>query len=144
VDVEHLLSESVLGALRAYGARQPPPAFPRPVVLACAEDEQHALPVMRSPPRSPSAGCRPVLGARVPRDALAEAVRRIGPAAVFVWSQLDLTGRPEQLAVLPVLRPPVPLVVGGPGWRPELLPADVHRVSRLDEAVEHLVATAGG
>jgi DNA-binding transcriptional MerR regulator len=145
VDVEHLLSEAVLGALRAYSARQPVAASPRPVLLACAEDEQHALAVhaLAAALAERQVAAR-LLGARVPREALAEAVRRVGPAALFVWSSLDVTGRPEQLAALPVLRPPVPLVVGGPGWQVDRLPPAAHLVTTLAEAVDTLVATAGG
>jgi hypothetical protein len=42
-----------------------------------------------------------MLGARTPPQALADAVSRTGPAAVFVWSQTAATGDPAQLAGLP-------------------------------------------
>jgi DNA-binding transcriptional MerR regulator len=45
VDVEHLLSECVLSALRDAGRHQPPPVSGRVVILASAEEEQHTLPI---------------------------------------------------------------------------------------------------
>ena len=144
VDVEHLFSESVLAALRAYAAGQPAGALPRSVVLACSEDEQHALPVHALATALAERGVPTrVLGARVPRDALADLVRRSGPAAVFVWSQLPSTGAPGQLEALPRLRPPVPVFVGGPGWDRGQLPPRVHVLDDLGGAAAALAAAAG-
>lgn len=144
VDVEHLFSEAVLAALRGHAGRQLPPTGPRPVLLACAEEEQHALPIhaLATALAERRIGAR-VLGARVPRVALADAVRRGAPAAVFVWSQLTATGAPDQLTTLPVLRPPVPLFVGGSGWPVDQLPPGTHVVLDLGGATEALAAAAG-
>ncbi|WP_282702336.1 MerR family transcriptional regulator [Streptomyces sp. CC219B] len=126
VEVEHLLSWHVSGALRRHSR----PAEPRvagtagPVILACVPGEQHALPIealdaalgeRRLPTR--------MFGAAVPAEALTAAVRRLGPAAVVLWAQARST------ASLPLARhvagtewglkgargrPAV--LLGGPGW----------------------------
>lgn len=142
VEVEHLLSEAILGAFRTRSRQLPDPLPGQPVLLACAESELHALPL-----HAVAAGLRErgvatrFLGAQVPRDALASAVRRSGPVAVFVYAHLLLRDSVEQLAALPSVRPAPLVVVGGPGW-PEALPAGVRRVDGLGEAVEALSASA--
>jgi hypothetical protein len=142
VDVEHVLSEVMMGSMRAVAARHPPPLAPRPVLLACAPEEQHSLPLhaLASGLAERRVGSR-VLGARVPAEALAAAVRRSGPSVVFVWSQLSETGDPAVLAEVPVTRPSVRLVAGGPGWRHPL--PDVATVAgSLAEAVEVVARAA--
>jgi hypothetical protein len=144
VDVEHLFSESVLAALRTYTASRPLSPMPRPVLLACAEEEQHALPVHALSAALAELGVPSrVLGARVPRDALADMVQRSGPAAVFIWSHLPETGTVEQLDAIPRLRPPVPVFVGGPGWNRAALPPRAHVVEDLRGAAAALAAAAG-
>jgi hypothetical protein len=144
VDVEHLFSESVLAALRTYAASRPLRRMPRPVLLACAEEEQHALPVHALATALAELGVPTrLLGARVPREALADMVQRSGPAAVFVWSQLPETGTVEQLEAVPRLRPPVPVFVGGPGWDRAALPPRAHVVEDLRGAAAALAAAAG-
>ncbi|MCW2501066.1 MAG: hypothetical protein JWN87_2742 [Frankiales bacterium] len=134
VEVEHLLAECVGTALR----RQAPPAgpTPRPVLLACAPDELHVLPLhaLAAGLAQAGYGCR-VLGAAVPADALQAAVRRTGPAALFVWSQRPETADPALLEALPLTRPPTTVVVGGPGWPPSL-PARVVRAGGLGAALD--------
>ena len=62
-------------------------------------------------------------------------MRRTGPAALFVWSQLPGTGDERVLANLPVMRPPTVVLVGGPGWDPERLPERVGVAVDLAHAV---------
>ncbi|MEV0149789.1 MULTISPECIES: MerR family transcriptional regulator [unclassified Nonomuraea] len=143
IDVEHLFSERLLAALHPLAARPARPVNDRPVLLACAEEEQHSLPVhvLAAALTIDRRIDTRVLGARTPYPALADAMRRLGPAVVFVWSQLAATGDPAPLAALPALRPPARLVVGGPGWRPEL-PPRVARAASLQEAVALVAARA--
>ena len=123
VDVEHPLSETVIGLMRVISMSMPEARNPRPVLLACAEEEQHSLPLYVWPAALAERriGAR-VLGARVPRDALAAAVRRSGPVVVFIWSQLAGTGSVDQLRDLPHLRPAPAVLVGGPGWATRTCP----------------------
>jgi DNA-binding transcriptional MerR regulator len=143
VDVEHLLSGVLLECL----AEVPAPAAPlnaRPVLLACAPEEQHSLPVYALAAALAEAGVAVrLLGARVPARALVSAVRRSGPSAVFVWSQSAETGDPAWLDGLPRGRPAVRVVVGGPGWAGDRLPEAVRRVGSLPEAVAELEPALG-
>jgi DNA-binding transcriptional MerR regulator len=143
VEVEHLLAECIISSLRPVIARVQHPLNVRPVLLASAEDELHSLPL-----HALAAGLAErqvstrIFGARVPRDALAAAVRRSGPAAVFIWSHSPQTGAGDALADLATVRPSPVLLVGGPGWRADL-PAAVRRVEDLTEAVEAVTRAVG-
>ena len=142
VEVEHLLSECITSALREMVLDVPLP--PRPVLLASAPQEQHALPLHAVAAGLAERGVgSQVLGGALPADALQAAVRRTGAAALFVWSQLDSTGAPEALAGVPVTRPPTALVVGGPGWHVDALPDRVVVARDLSDAVD-LVEQATG
>lgn len=138
VEVEHLLSESIIAALSGTVARLRSPVNPRPVLLACAADEMHSLPLfaVAAALSERRIGAR-VLGARVPTDALTAAIRRTGPAAVLVWSYAGSTGRPEQLEGLPALRPAPVVLAAGPGWG-HPLPAGVAPVHDLVDAVARI------
>ncbi len=143
VEVEHLLAECVVRALQEWSATHPPPAPRRPVLLAGAPGEQHALPL-----HAVSAGlsergvaCR-LLGPDLPSDALAAAVRRTGPSVLFVWAQRRPTAQAVRAAALPVQRPPTALVVGGPGWGDGPLPSGATAVESLGEALDEVVARA--
>ncbi|MFC4589180.1 MerR family transcriptional regulator [Sphaerisporangium corydalis] len=142
VELEHLFSERVLSVLSERTGRPARPAHPRPVLLACAEDDQHSLPLYALAATLTTAyglDTR-ILGPRTPYSALADAMRRLGPLAVFVWSQLEITGDPEPLRGLPVLRPASRIVVGGPGWWSGHLPPGVGRAFSLDDAVAQVRA----
>jgi MerR family transcriptional regulator, light-induced transcriptional regulator len=143
IDVEHLLSECVVSALRDAVRQQPDPVSSRPVLLACAPEEQHTLPIhaVAAALAERRVDVR-ILGARVPNEALIEAMRRCGPGAVFIWSQLEATGDAAQFASLPRTRPAARLVAGGPGWS-RSLPDNVARADSLPEAVSLLARAAG-
>jgi DNA-binding transcriptional MerR regulator len=147
VDVEHLLAESILNALRTVGAWAPEPRNTRPVLLACAPEELHSLPLYALAAALLERGIDArVLGARVPPAALGAAVRRAGACAVFVWAHDSDLADTDQLAAVPPLRPSVALVVGGPGWgeTPAAGPNVATRVERLSEAVMVLHRAALG
>jgi hypothetical protein len=143
VEVEHLLAECTADVLREVAGRPAEPADRRPVLLACAPDEQHALPLHALAAGLGERGVASrTLGAALPADALAAAVRRTGPAVLFVWSQLPGTADPAVLADLPVTRPATSLLVGGPGWVDRTLPRRVtvaadlpHAVALVDQAL---------
>jgi MerR family transcriptional regulator, light-induced transcriptional regulator len=141
VEVEHLLSRSVSEALAAV--RRPPPEAPVRVLLACADEEQHSLPLeaLAAALAEREVAVR-LLGARVPPEALYAAVRRTGPALVVVWSHAPATADPAQLAPLlagPARRPLV--AVAGPGWGGHP-PAGVVQPETLSDATELADATA--
>lgn len=140
VEVEHLLSACVSAALAAVP--RPEDAGPPRVLLGCADEELHSLPIEALAAGLAQAGL-PVrqLGARVPPRALREAVRRTGPAAVALWAHADRYAVPAQLLDLTELPdPPALLIAAGPGWDAVRLPLTVNRPRTLSEAVAILAA----
>jgi len=142
VAVEHMLSGSLLTTLHAVITLAPAARTIRPVVLACAEEEQHVLPVYALHAELAGRGVDVrQLGGRVPRQALAHAVSTVHPAAVFVWSQVPATA---QLSLLDSPPAGPRLVIGGPGWQ-DLPPVpEAHLAGSLEEAATALAACAFG
>ncbi|MEV5529400.1 MerR family transcriptional regulator [Streptomyces prunicolor] len=128
VEVEHLLSWHVSTALR----RCTPLSGPQvdvspvisPVVLACVPGEQHTLPIEALNAALGELGLPTrMFGAAVPAEALATAVRRLGPAAVVLWAQARSTASPALARHLADLhwgvkgaRRQPSVVLAGPGW----------------------------
>jgi DNA-binding transcriptional MerR regulator len=143
VEVEHVLSESVTAALSGVVTKLRGAVNPRPVILACADDEMHSLPLFAvSAALAERRIAARVLGARVPHDALVASIRRTGPSAVLVWAYLETPRGAETLAELPVLRPAPVVLAAGPGWGPTL-PPGVTRVTDLVDAVSRISHAVG-
>ncbi|MER7396435.1 MerR family transcriptional regulator [Streptomyces sp. NPDC000151] len=122
VEAEHLLSWHVSSALRRVTA--PPPTAGTPLLLACVPEEQHTLPLEALNAVLSERGLATrMFGAAVPIDALAAAVRRTGPPAIVLWSQVRGTASPSlarQVAATRwgmrgARRQPAVLLCG-PGW----------------------------
>ncbi|MFG1926694.1 MerR family transcriptional regulator [Cryptosporangium sp. NPDC048952] len=160
VEIEHLLSWHIStelrmivpgpsGPRRARAADEPVPALAPPrTLLASVEEEQHTLPLeaLAAALREARRGTR-ILGARVPTDAMVEAVRRTGPAVVVLWSQIPDRADPTVFTKLMALGRPVRLIAAGPGWlgpARRRLPAGVALPTSLVEAVECVLAALGG
>jgi DNA-binding transcriptional MerR regulator len=142
IDVEHLLSTQLLAALAARVGRLAEPLNARTVLLACADDEEHSLPLYALAAALAERDVRTtMLGARTPPPALADAISRIGPAAAFVWSQTAATGDPAKLEGLARQRPPLRLFTAGPGWR--ATPQGGRAVGSLSEAVQQASEAVG-
>ncbi|MBQ0892046.1 MerR family transcriptional regulator [Micromonospora sp. U56] len=141
IEVEHLMSRCVSEAF-ATVARPGPAAGPARILLACADEEQHTLPLEALAATLAEAGVAyRMLGARVPLAALIEAVNRTGPAAVVLWSHTRATADPRQLsALLGMVRRPLLVLAAGPGWQADTLPAGVVRPVDLTEAVSLALA----
>lgn len=141
IEVEHLMSRCVSEALAA-AARAHPPTGPARILLSCADEEQHSLPLEALGAGLAEAGVSyRMLGARVPVAALVEAVNRTGPAAVVLWSHTRATADPHQLsALLAAPRRPLLVLAAGPGWRADTLPAGVVRPADLAEAISLALA----
>jgi MerR family transcriptional regulator, light-induced transcriptional regulator len=140
VEVEHLLSTCISAVLGAVP--RPSPTIPLRIMLSCADEEQHSLPVEALAAALAASGI-PVrmLGARVPNSALLAAVRRTGPSALLVWSHDRSTGDPAQLErVLAERNRPLVVAAAGPGWDSATLPAEVSRPASLGEAITQLTA----
>lgn len=144
VEVEHLLAACVALALQEWGASHAEPPTGRPVLLAGAPGEQHALPLHAVSAGLSSRGARSrLLGPDLPIPALTAAVRRTGPSVLFVWAQRSVTAEAAQALRLPVQRPPTALIVGGPGWAGAALPPGARPVTDLAEALDAVCALAG-
>lgn len=142
IEAEHLLSATATTAFSSVVLRTRDDHERRPVLLACAEDEQHVLPLWAT--AAALAECHVptrILGARVPRAALAASIRRIGPSAALVWSSVPETGDLGRLVDLPRLRPAPLLLVGGPGWH-GTVPYGVQRCSSLRQTVQRICDVA--
>ncbi|WP_170284734.1 MerR family transcriptional regulator [Kribbella amoyensis] len=142
VEVEHLASDAVAAGLRYHTRRAVerfrPDESERAVVLACLEREDHALPLLALAAALAERSVRVrTLGAATPVSSLSAAVRRIRPAAVFIWSSAPATADLSALKVLARTRPPYALVVGGPGW--ESMGRPHGWVGTLEEAVDALM-----
>ncbi|MEU4333248.1 MerR family transcriptional regulator [Micromonospora lupini] len=141
IEVEHLVSRCVSEAFAA-ASQANAPTGPARILLSCADEEQHTLPLEALAAALAEAGVSyRMLGARVPVAALVEAVNRTGPAAVVLWSHTRATADPTQLsALLAAPRRPLLILAAGPGWRADTLPAGVVRPVDLAEAVSLAVA----
>ncbi|MBW3362523.1 MULTISPECIES: MerR family transcriptional regulator [Streptomyces] len=147
IEVEHLLSWHVSSALRRAAARRAPTAGSGVSLLACTPGESHTLALEALAAGLAGQGL-PVrmFGAALPVEAMEEAVRRTGPAAVVLWAQSRstasraLVARVESIewGVRGARRRPV-VLVAGPGWAGQL-PSRALHPSGLAEALDVLAA----
>ena len=144
VEREHLLSECLLRVLDTCSGCAPA-GNPRPVLLACAPDEWHSLPLNALAAALAERGVRShLLGAAVPQNALHAGLRRITPAVAILWAQSPREHLDDLLRALPRSRPPCRWFVGGPGWSQHALPANVTHLESLAEATDALSHCALG
>ncbi|NQU37856.1 MAG: MerR family transcriptional regulator [Actinobacteria bacterium] len=137
IEVEHVAS---LAFQQALDGVQFPARSGRPVVLACAPGDSHALPMLALRAALLESGVNVVmLGADLPGSSLIAGVARLRPRAVVVWATLPSHGDESVLANLPQQRPSAKLYVAGRGWDG----ADVSAIQAtalcsLEQAVEQL------
>ncbi|MFC3890555.1 MerR family transcriptional regulator [Lentzea rhizosphaerae] len=133
VEVEHLASASVLHALRGVQRSSRPGVLA--ALLSCAPDEQHVLALEALGAALSEEDCLwRSLGARVPAEALCDAVVRLRPAVALIWAhRADLAER-VPLEDLHSSSDAL-LAVAGPGWTGLSLPSFVRRPGTLPEAV---------
>lgn len=139
VEIEHLVSECVIGAFGTAAAA--PVGDLRPVLLAGMPGEQHTVPlvVLAAVLARRGVGCRS-LGANLPADALVAAARRTAPAAVVLWSQLPDTADTGVLRSLPRPRAGRRTFAAGPGWAAAALPVRVVWLESLSAAGDTITA----
>jgi MerR family transcriptional regulator, light-induced transcriptional regulator len=142
IEVEHVLSESIQSVFADMSRRTFAPRNSSPVLLAGSEHELHTLPLWAVSAGLAERGITSrMLGARMPCAALGEAMRRTGPGAVLVWSQLSGSGDLASIDGLPELRPDPLIVIAGPGWMPG--PTRARRVHDLSSALDELSRAVG-
>ena len=117
IEVEHLLSETIVGLMRDLSLSIKKPINGRPVLLASVGEELHclALHALHAALAEQNIECN-FLGARTPLQALANVVERSAPPAVFLWAQLSKNGDPTFFRDIPSKRPAPRFILGGPGW----------------------------
>jgi DNA-binding transcriptional MerR regulator len=144
VEVERMVHECTLAAMIGATPVVAAPRNPRPVLLCAAPEERQALPlyVLRAALARDGIGTQ-MLGAALPADALAAAVRRTGPAAVVVWAQLARYLGGDVFERVPRTRQRVRLFACGPGWFTTELPDRVDRLEDIAEAVRRIEALVG-
>ncbi len=145
VEVEHMVHECTLAAMIGATPVVTAPRNPRPVLLCGAPEERHGLPlyVLRAALAAAGIGTQ-MLGAALPADALAAAVRRTGPAAVVVWAQLSRAYRAADVFDrVPRTRQRVRLFACGPGWFTTDLPDRVDRLEDVADAVRRIESLVG-
>jgi MerR family transcriptional regulator, light-induced transcriptional regulator len=143
VDVEHLLTRTTSEVLGAV-PRPAPSGLSARILLACADEEQHSLPLEALAAALAEVGvpCR-MLGARVPPSALIDSIKRTGPAVVVVWSHAAETADVDQLrGLLTGSGRPMLVLAGGPGWDAESLPPAVVTPVSLGDALRLTRAAA--
>ncbi|AWK11929.1 transcriptional regulator [Streptomyces spongiicola] len=161
IEVEHLLSWHVSSALRRVRPARVRPARVRergreradvpPVVLACVPGEQHSLPIEALAAALCERGVPArMFGAALPADALHEAVRRLGPAAVVLWAQSRSTADRSLVRIVSGVhwgvkgaRKRTSLLLAGPGWAGGAYPGTV-RLHGLGSAVDVIMALPRG
>lgn len=150
IEVEHLLSWHVSGALRRAVDRTGPGPGRGLTLLACVPGETHTLPLEALAAALAERGRQVrMFGAALPVEALGEAVRRTGPAAVVLWAQSRATASRALAQHVASIewgvrgartRPEV--LVAGPGWA-GAQPPGTRRPLGLAEAIEMLTAPRG-
>jgi hypothetical protein len=143
VDVEHILSDSIEFALATRAREVASPREITGVLLASTDRDDHTLALwaVAAGLAERGIGAR-MLGRRVPFSALGDAMKRTGPAVVFMWSQIPGSADASDVAQLPDMRPAPTLLIGGQGWVGEA-PAGVERVCSLAETVNRIAQVVG-
>lgn len=135
-EVQRIFAESVSAVLQALLLEADEPRWGT-ALLACAEDEQHALPVHALAAALADRRVETVvLGAAVPHEALAAATARVQPKVVLVYSMRPVPV--VELEGLHVLEERTRLLVAGPGWHGQAVPDGAVHAPSLAAAVDQV------
>lgn len=139
IDIEHILTEGVRGALSDYAiARAGGQGL---VLLAGAPNERHDLPLCAVGAAVTERGLRYVcLGPSTPCEALASAAGQLQPDALLVVSLVG--GAEKDAHGLRSLVSEYPTMLAGPGWLGLDVPAEAAIGQSLEESVAFLLKHA--
>jgi DNA-binding transcriptional MerR regulator len=133
---EHVLTQGISAALHHSGAA-PVEGASGVALLACAEEEQHTLPLLAlSSALAERRVATLLLGARVPADVLVRVVTRRRPRAVVVFAATTVPA--AQLPAMVEIEGTTRLVAGGPGWRGLAIPDGAVHAPSLGAAVDQV------
>ncbi|MFF0410546.1 B12-binding domain-containing protein [Kitasatospora sp. NPDC004745] len=146
VEVEHLLSWHVSSVLREAAIAAVPAGSVHPVLLAAGPGEQHTLPLEATAAAlTERAVPFRMLGGAVPPRALLDAVHRLGPGVVMIWSQDHRTADRELARQAAAAtwgprgsRASSLVVTAGPGWLRQGPPPGASCPRTLQAAVDLL------
>ena len=147
IESEHLASELLQGELRGVVRANRFRMAGTPVLLGSADDEPHHLPLLAVEAELARHGVASLLlGARVPVRALATALDRARPPAVFIWASLRRLPTEPLWQMVEDLDWPLTVVIGGPGWPHQVTgshgAATVVHAADLGTAVGQIVSVA--
>jgi len=143
IEIEHLLTEVIKQILRENMGDIDTPVNATPVLLASVGEEMHSLALHALAAALAERKIESYfLGARTPLQALCGVVSRSAPPAVFLWAQLPQNADPKFFNEIPVIRPMPRIVLGGPGWDPQIC-KDVAVVSDLSQACAEIERAVG-
>ncbi|MGB2737577.1 MAG: MerR family transcriptional regulator [Candidatus Nanopelagicales bacterium] len=140
VEVEHVASIAVQQAFDVEGIGR---LTGRPILLACAPDDEHVLALLALRAALADRGVEAItLGQQVPTDALTAAVTRLRPRAIVLWASMRKHADLSVTTALPNHRPAASVYLAGPGWL-DVVGSDEDlesppMLSSLPEAVEVL------
>lgn len=136
VAVEHTATAGFLAAL--HGLRPLPEGGRLPALLACAPEEQHALPLEALHAALAQHECPSrFLGPRVPSDVVVRAARKVRPRSIVIWAHSARLARKTAVAEIAEHCPR--LLLCGPGWEGVRVARDHVQVDSLEEAVRVVV-----
>jgi len=145
VESEHLASEILVSELRSVIRSNRPRNADSEAILACADDEQHYIPLLALEAELARHGVAALgLGARVPTQALKSLLLSRRPSRLFLWASIGRAVDEQLWSMLTEVHWPLRLVLGGPGW-PEEPPLSsrwvtVTRASDLAGATQALLS----
>jgi DNA-binding transcriptional MerR regulator len=143
IEIEHVLSEILKKILLETVDSIEKPINARPVLLASVGEELHDLALHALAAALAEKKIETFfLGARTPFEAVSAMVKRSAPPAIFLWAQLTQNSDLQFIKELPVIRPAPRIIVGGPGWDPELC-ADVVVAQDLTHACAEIERAVG-
>jgi DNA-binding transcriptional MerR regulator len=143
IEVEHMLTEIIKRILREGVSEIKNPVNAHPVLLAAVGEEMHSLALHALAAALAEKQIETFfLGARTPLEAISGMVKRAAPPAVFLWAQLSKNCDPKFFEELPAVRPAPRVIVGGPGWDPEVC-ADVVIAQDLTHACAEIERAVG-
>lgn len=139
IDVEHAFSEVILGVMRLVTLQMPQPRNPSGVLLACAEHDYHSLPLhaLAAALAERDVPTR-MLGTGLPPTALSSSVRRTGPSAVVIFAR-NRDADASFVEDLRRQRPTPTIVLAGPGWKADTIPASARTAASLSESIDQVM-----
>ncbi|GLY27743.1 hypothetical protein Kisp02_11080 [Kineosporia sp. NBRC 101731] len=139
IDVEHAFSEVILGVLRNVAVNVRITRNSPMVLLACADSDYHSLPLhaLAAALAEHEVPTR-MLGTGLPPHALASSVRRTTPSVIVLFARMPGADAADS-QILRRQRPAPTVILAGPGWRPDTIPASARTAGSLIESIDEVL-----